>query len=294
MQNDGYRKQQEVVCFYHKNCIDGLGAAYAISKRFPQAACFPIQYGEAITADLKGKLVIVVDFSFTLEKTLEIIDQAAEFIILDHHASFKPVYQELEAKRLNDYFGDKPVKFIYDEERSGALLAWEYFHADKDVHPLTWTISDGDLWRFEFPETRTIMAAVGMIPYSLDAYTRLFENFEHLRGQLMEEGAVLLRKNLQDARNIIRTSVRDIRVGKHIVPLINCPYYLASDALAILAREHPYAVSYFDTKDERVFSIRSAPSSEHDVSIIAEEYGGGGHKHAAGWRAPRYSSLAQL
>ncbi|KKK83930.1 hypothetical protein LCGC14_2788440, partial [marine sediment metagenome] len=44
----------------------------------------------------------------------------------------------------------------------------------------------------------------------------------------------------------------------------------------------PFAGCYWDTPEGRVFSLRSA--GDFDVSAIAKQYGGGGHKSAAGFR----------
>lgn len=283
---------QDVICFYHKDCFDGLGAAYAVWRRFPDAKFIPIHYGDEVDLTaLKGKDVVVVDFSFQLPTSLAIIARAASFTVLDHHRTFEPIATELETRRSMGMF-DIPVTIVYDVNRSGALIAWEHFHPDEGAPLLTSIISDRDLWRFNIAETRTVMAAVGLVPYTLETYIELYANFDLDR--MLSDGEVILRKNRMDAENIIRTSQRKIKIGPHTVPLVNCPYYLASDVLAILAQDHPYAISYFDTEDERVFSIRSAPNSEYDVEAIAKTQGGGGHKHAAGWRVRRYSNLAQL
>jgi nanoRNase/pAp phosphatase (c-di-AMP/oligoRNAs hydrolase) len=45
----------------------------------------------------------------------------------------------------------------------------------------------------------------------------------------------------------------------------------------------PFAACYWDTPGGRVFSLRSA-NDGLDVSEIAAKFGGGGHKHASGFR----------
>jgi nanoRNase/pAp phosphatase (c-di-AMP/oligoRNAs hydrolase) len=47
----------------------------------------------------------------------------------------------------------------------------------------------------------------------------------------------------------------------------------------------PFAACYWDTPAGRVFSLRSGENGM-DVSVIAQKYGGGGHKHASGFRVP--------
>lgn len=49
---------------------------------------------------------------------------------------------------------------------------------------------------------------------------------------------------------------------------------------------------YYDTAEARHFGLRSADDGA-DVARIAQEYGGGGHRHASGFKVPRSHPLAQ-
>jgi nanoRNase/pAp phosphatase (c-di-AMP/oligoRNAs hydrolase) len=48
---------------------------------------------------------------------------------------------------------------------------------------------------------------------------------------------------------------------------------------------HGNCADGFSAATHRVFSLRSTPEGM-DVSEIAKQYGGGGHKHSAGFRIP--------
>lgn len=74
-------------------------------------------------------------------------------------------------------------------------------------------------------------------------------------------------------------------IGGFDVPVANLPYTLSSDAGHEMAKGQPFAACYWDTPDGRVFSLRSAPDGQ-DVSAIAKQYGGGGHRAAAGFKVP--------
>ena len=60
-----------------------------------------------------------------------------------------------------------------------------------------------------------------------------------------------------------------------------------------MAESEPFAACYLDTADSRVFSLRSRREGGVDVAKIAESYGGGGHRNAAGFRVPRDHLLSQ-
>lgn len=64
----------------------------------------------------------------------------------------------------------------------------------------------------------------------------------------------------------------------------------ASDVAGKLADGHAFAATYYDDTDGRRWSLRSTPEGA-DVSQIAEAFGGGGHKHAAGFRMTREEAI---
>lgn len=76
-----------------------------------------------------------------------------------------------------------------------------------------------------------------------------------------------------------------MNIGGYNVPVSNLPYAMSSDAGHIMGKGEPFAACYTDTEKGRVFSLRSSPEGV-DVSEIAKQYGGGGHKHAAGFTIP--------
>jgi len=49
-----------------------------------------------------------------------------------------------------------------------------------------------------------------------------------------------------------------------------------------MAKGRPFAACYWDTPKGRVFSLRSSDDGA-DVSEVAKQYGGGGHRNASGF-----------
>jgi len=59
----------------------------------------------------------------------------------------------------------------------------------------------------------------------------------------------------------------------------------------ILKKGYDIAIMYFVDKDEMIFGLRS---NKFDVSNLAESYGGGGHKTAAGFHLPLKKAFTLL
>jgi oligoribonuclease NrnB/cAMP/cGMP phosphodiesterase (DHH superfamily) len=142
-------------------------------------------------------------------------------------------------------------------------------------------VQDRDLWRFKLAKSKEYAVA-------LFSYEYTFENWDKISKwpttRMTEEGASLLRKHNKDIAEFIKANKRRrMTIAGHNVPVINVPYTLGSDACHILAQGEPFAAYYYDLGDDRMFGLRSAEDGE-DVSKIAGHYGGGGHKHAAGFK----------
>lgn len=275
------------LCIYHGNCADGFGAAWAVRHALGDGVEFHPGVYQQDPPDVTGRKVILVDFSYK-RPVLEAMatERAQSVLILDHHktaADDLSGFPEPPAD-LPNHKGWLPNEGIYatfDMERSGARLAWDHFnHGEPPA--LIKHIEDRDLWRFELPGTREIQAAVFSFPYDFDVWDKLMrQNPEELRN----DGAAIERKHFKDIREFIAVAGDRMNIAGHDVPVLNAPYFWSSDAGHIMSEGEPFAACYWDTPDGRVFSLRSADDGL-DVSEIAKQFGGGGHKHAAGYKIP--------
>src|ERR1044071_8170980 len=108
-----------------------------------------------------------------------------------------------------------------------------------------------------------------------------FENWDAMmlggiteKMNLWKEGEAIERKHFKDIEEIRVLAERRMHIDGHNVPVCNVPYTMASDMGHLLCKEEgvPFAATYFDTADHRVFSLRSSDTGL-DVSEIASKYG---------------------
>ena len=288
----------DVVCLYHKDCFDGLGAAWAVWKRYPLGEFIPMDYEDPIPENLAGKHVIIVDYTLnTLQDMWDVAVTSAQFTFLDHH----PKAEEF-ADTLTKMATNHPEMKLYakwDKSRSGALMAWEHFH-DTPVPRIIQHISDRDLWQFKLPNTAQIMAGMSCFELEIDAWEEYFRTFHPTpEGEqaMLDELAFEAGKYIQisrrtDVKRIIAKTLRTLVIGEQEIPTINVPRSLVSEALSWLAKDYPFAAGYFDTPTHREFSLRSTKESGVQVDAIAKLYGGNGHEQAAGFRVTRDHPLA--
>ena len=100
---------------------------------------------------------------------------------------------------------------------------------------------------------------------------------------LAKEGEAIERKHFKDIAELTGVVTRPMRIGGFDVLVANLPYTLTSDAGHKLAEGRAFGACYWDTPNGRVFSLRSTNEGA-DVSEIAKQFGGGGHRNASGFR----------
>ena len=273
----------KTLCIYHANCADGFGAAWCVRHALGDAVEFFPGVYQNLPPDVTGRDVIMVDFSYKRAVVLEMAKSAKSIKIIDHHQS---AIEELAGIYVGPLSWEGllcPITTIFDIERSGATMAWDFFHPNDARPPLLNHIEDRDLWRFRLDGTREIQAAVFSYPYEFGVWDELMRS-DHL-GELLAEGAAIERKHHKDVAELVGVCKRTMLIGDHAVPAASLPYTLTSDAGHLMARGEPFAACYWDVPEGRVFSLRSTDEGM-DVSEIAKQYGGGGHRNAAGFRVP--------
>lgn len=297
--------QRITMCIYHGNCADGFGAAWVVRKALGESVEFvPGVYGEE-PPDVEGKDVILVDFSYKLDVLVQLSFRANSIIVLDHHKSaaedldkFPPFHAGVridgrhadgsialgwESAHTLMYSQNSPrIACCFDMNRSGAMLAWDHFFPGQEPPKLLRHIEDRDLWLFKLDGTREIQANLFSYPYDFKVWDKLMAaDVETLRS----DGAAIERKHHKDIAELVAVMKRRLIIGGHDVPAASLPYTLTSDAAHLMSQGEPFAACYWDTPEGRVFSLRSNDDGL-DVSEIAKQYGGGGHRNASGFRVP--------
>jgi oligoribonuclease NrnB/cAMP/cGMP phosphodiesterase (DHH superfamily) len=261
------------ICLYHAECLDGFGAAYAVWKRFPNEmiSFVPVRHGALPDQmDLAGKRVLMVDFTYRRAVMRDIARVAEKVTVIDHHKTAVEDLAGLEQERPN-------VELHFDMDRSGASLTWIHFH-DEPVPEIIRYIEDVDLWRRELPDTDEIFLA-------LMSHPREFEIWDTLTvEQLRTEGKIIDRFFASALQEQIDSAFEGFFAG-YRVPICNASHFMASRIGAVLCVGQPFPVCYQKRGDRIYFSLRSDENGL-DVGELAHAFGGGGHKHAAGFSKP--------
>ena len=264
----------KTLVIYHGDCTDGLTAAWAFRNLNPgvEASYLPASHGDA-PPEVAEAALYILDFAYPRAVTTRLAEEAGSLLILDHHKSAEA---DLEGLPYCEF----------DMERSGAGITWDYFAQDHQPRPwLVDLIEDRDLWRYAYGDTtREAIAYISTLPLTFEAWDKLAAEDAT---SVAEKGRAI-RSYIEHYGEVASRDAVFREIGGFLVPLINISHQQASDHVNRLLLEYPsypFAGSFFLRGDGRWrFSLRSV--GDFDVSAIAAQYGGGGHRNASGFRLP--------
>ncbi|MCV2348704.1 DHH family phosphoesterase [Paucibacter sp. Y2R2-4] len=271
---------QPLVLYHGKGCSDGFAAALAAWIYYEGKAEFiGLDHGQVQSvADLPalaGRAVYILDFSFPQE-ILSAIEEAgvAKLVLLDHHKS--------AAEKLSGYACRCGV-LHFDMSKSGARLAWEFFHSEGEVPALVRYIEDRDIWAWQYPESGAFLSALDMEEkdfvrwQALAAFTPEQLTAFMARGAAMDEKYRKLCADLAEgAQPLVFNGIEGL--------MVNAPgmfHSLVGDLLS--AKSGTFALMWSAGQGGAVkCGLRS--QRHFDCIALAESMGGGGHAQACGFR----------
>lgn len=269
---------RKVYVLYHSPCMDGTAAALAakmaLEKAGIDATYIPVKYGDRPEIEPVSR-VYFLDYSWPREDLNKLVEQDCSLIIIDHH---KTAAKDLEG------FGriDRGIKCVFDMNKSGAVLAWEFFHGDS-VPKFFQYVQNRDLWLWEMPHGEEFSAWLSSYEWSIDVFEGLFAFFEETPSIAFNQGAAILRAQRQQVEAVCKNARWIMLDGVQVIG-VNSPI-LQSEVGARLLELFPdsrySAVWYTTALGQQKFSLRGR--GDFDVSDVAKKFGGGGHANAAGF-----------
>lgn len=263
---------KKTAVLYH-NDADGFASALAAWLRYGEEAHYiPVRYGEPVPPLPNGTLeVFILDFSYN-RKTCDHLASKYLLQVIDHHQTAR---DELAGA----------VYAIFDMSRAGCELAWAFFHPDKPLPDLLAYVADRDLWKWALPNSQEVNAWVAILPPTFERWAEVLR--DGIGEREMTMGSALLANQERQLHALARQARFTILFGKPAA-VVNSAL-LHSELRHLLATMHPQlalVAVYNDLPDgSRKYSLRTHRDNL-DVSALARQFGGGGHRRAAGFVLP--------
>lgn len=278
---------------YHRDS-DGRFAGWCAQRHFHlnpytpmyEVATIGVQYDEPLPFKIEdlheNDFVHIVDFSYSRE----ILDQiyakiGSRLKVLDHHIKAAPALE-----------GAPYVTF--DNTKSGALLAWEYYFCGLPAPKACLLVNDRDLWKWEFGEETEAFEAylrTQGVNDNWDKWTELVFD-DSIMEEAISKGKVYAEYERLAVQSFAKGSKnsRGLSVGFNN-KLYNLALYegmgiLTSEVGSEFYKNHGYdgTLEHRIRGNRMVFSMRSAKGT--DIGELAAAMGGGGHVNSAGFSVP--------
>lgn len=275
----------DAVLYHGYPCLDGFGSAMIVwlyyKKMFGEDAVKKIRfigiaYGDKDPLpDFTGKNVIMLDFSFKKPELMALIDKVNSFIILDHH------------KTAEEDLVDVPSQLkIFDMKRSGVGITWEFFFPGVPMPLMFQYIQDRDLWTKAMPLVDVFTLVTDMMDRKFEVFEELLD--EKKLNETVNKGiqyAEYQKYLINDSANHGTFNIVEIDGELRVIAYCNTGAFM-SDVGNRLFTKYPFAdfscIYYYNNQtDETKVSLRST-NDRMDVSAIAKQFGGGGHRNASG------------
>ena len=218
---------------FHGGCPDGFGGAYCFWRILGGEYQRRIEIDEMIQdntlpkdkiiyypgthgydpPDVTGRNVAIVDFSYKREILNKMKEQANRLIILDHHIS---------AQRDLEGFPNA----IFDMNRSGAMIAWDFCNKGIPAPQLIKYIQDRDIWTWKEPDSKEFSSGFSEEPLDFNVFNLFVKNENGEIENAIRKGRNILQfSKIQRERMLRRVQIR--KLNNYRVAVLNSNIWIS-------------------------------------------------------------------
>lgn len=273
-------------CFHH-NDIDGRSAGAIVAlyeDNYNQDDFIEVDYMQPLPLDIvsKGERVYFVDYSFkenTVWQLDEILKKTNDVIWCDHHTS--------SIKLLESRPDLKEIKGIVKDKIAGVGLIYMYLYDKKDITEcpkFIQLVSDYDCWIYKFGNETTNFK-LGIDSFDNSALSQLWVEliedvgYDYLNN-IKSKGATIKSYIDEDNAQYLSQYGYESELDGIKCYVVNrkSNSWIFGDKI----NQYQFVSTYAFNGDKFSCSLFSV-DKDFDCSKLAEKYGGGGHKGAAGF-----------
>ncbi len=269
--------EKQIICIYHKDCVDGTTAAAVVLKKFQNAQAFPLAHNytedeieSILSLSSPDAHIYIVDCVLGLT---ECLTRGYQVTVIDHHISEHTRVSEIATRYQS-------LIYMFDTAKSGASLTWSYLYPEVPQPTLITYVEDNDLWTQKLGiETEHVTHYLSL--YRNDPY-QVVALFEIEINTLITQGTVLTTYAHTVISNLILLDPITVRIEEHEVLAYNITDYQSACG-NVLSHQNGCAVALYTIIGSQVkCSFRSESAHEPSALSLAMSLGGGGHRNTSG------------
>lgn len=274
-----------MICLYHAD-DDGKCAGWIVNCFTQQDESekyfIEVDYNRIINYDklvndlYEDEYVYIVDFSIDPKDMRKILSKTKNVIWIDHHKTAIDKYKDFEEE----------IRGIRDINHSGSMLCWKYFNADLEPPLIVKLVDDYDMWRFRYQETKQFHEGFLLIDHDPDKNYNTWRDlcYNEIRlKEIIRNGDVALQYRKHFMNEGIESYGFESTIDGHTCFVFNQCLISSTDFESKIPKgKYEVLVAFVFDGNNYVYSLRT-DRNDIDVSEIAKNHGGGGHKQAAGF-----------
>ena len=260
-------------CFYHSSDLDGHCSGAIVKLTPPDCEMVPINYGQDFPLDtiIVGETVYLVDFSLPAED-MTALSHRSNLIWIDHHKSAMAAIA-------------KNIPGVREDGLGACALVWKWCY-DTPVPYAVQLLAEYDVWNHTNPDTLPFQYGMRIEETHPGAWRwemLLSGNSDVVIASIIEQGHTI--QKYQNQSNEMYAAGAAFRTKLHgFNCVVQNKMYSNSQAFdSVFDKDRDEIMVLFGWRHGvwtcSMYSLEDGP----DVSVIAVEYGGGGHAHAAGF-----------
>lgn len=280
--------KRTILIYYHDDndgcCAAAVAGNYYNRNEFA-IKFVPVNYGkEQWNEEEMGAAEKIWLLDFASDEMDEFVKVCGSKLIwIDHHKTAMEKFPDIWKSNIPG---------IRSIEKAACVLTWEYIHPECALPPDTVAyIGDKDIWKFEYVETRAFSAGFSLMVKTPDDPVwdvLLSSNYEYegTVNKMISIGELLLESQIYKIQKLFERGV-DCTFHNWKARLVNTTGNISELGEFIYRKpEYDIAVMWQAVEDTVVFSLRSDSGNPDspDCAEIAQQYGGGGHRNAAGFQ----------
>ena len=267
-------------CFFHRSDLDGVCSAAIVKYKHPECECIGVDYGDDFERVLSTiemeEVIFVVDFSFDMEIMTSL---STEYNLhwIDHHKTAIKKCEGLDIKGLRKI------------GKAGCELTWEYLFPEKEMSKIIKLLGRYDIWddsNKEYWNNEILPFQYGMRlkNYNVNniVWGLIFNTDTWRMSEIIDQGKVCLQYQKQLNEKACQNSF-EIEFKGYKAICVNSQGFNSQVFDSVYDEsKHDMMLCFAYTGKNWKVSLYST-KEDIDVSEIAKEMGGGGHKGAAGF-----------
>lgn len=265
---------------FHHDDMDGRCGGFIARRAFPEAKCYEVNYNDPLPLDViePDDSVYIIDYTPSTDELFEeIVNRCKKLVWIDHHG--KNIAKHAFYNKCLD-------GLRCQKDPSGAMLAWQYFFPKKRIPTFVRYVSDYDCWKFDYGmHTKSFEAGLKCLQHGPHdpIWDKLLEEPEIHLQNVLKSGFVILNYQNQTYHDIILKGAFTCQLDGLKVLACNIPGVGSNLFRGVDTTDFPVVSTFYTTGEDIIVGLYSE-NEEIDCCALAQKYGGGGHKGAAGFQ----------